>query len=163
MPHATPITPRLVPFEICFSAEVSAVIRDVFAEYGFTWNDHPYFNDLKDIHAAYFDVGGMFWVLLDSSRVIGTVGVTPNTADECELHRLYLHRDYRGRRLGQRMLDAALDWSRGRGFRRMIAWSDVKLLHAHRMYRDNGFVSIGERTIDDPDNSHEYGFAKQPL
>jgi putative acetyltransferase len=147
-----------------------AVIRTVYAEYGFTWDRSHYFDDLHDVAGHYFGRGGIFWVLRaipegapDAPRVIGTIGVTPHADGECELHRLYLQKDYRGRRLGQRLLDTALAWSRERGFTRMIAWSDVKLPHAHVLYRANGFVQRGERIVDDPDHSREYGFQKSPL
>ena len=154
-----PKSARLVPFEPHHAAGVPEVVRDACIEYGFTWNDSHYFDDLHHVNKHYHDRGGMFWVLLDGEHVIGTVGVSRH-ADECELHRLYLLRGYRGHRFGQRLLDVALDWTREQTLNRMVAWSDVKLTHAHALYRANGFVQRGERIADDPDLSREYGFFK---
>jgi GNAT superfamily N-acetyltransferase len=103
----------------------------------------------------------MFSCLLDGPRVVGCVGVTLH-GPVCELHRLYLLSAYRGRGWGKRLLRAAMDFGRSAGCRRMIAWSDVVLTPAHELYRRTGFVQEGERICDDPDNSREYGFWKEP-
>ena len=142
---------------------VVAVVRAVHDEYGFSWEADGYHADLYDIERHYLARGGAFFVLLDGRRVIGTVGVTPHDADECELHRMYLLAAYRGRGMGRRMLDTALNWARQRGCRRMIAWSDVKLTTAHALYESYGFVRFGQRICDDPDKSREHGFAREPL
>jgi GNAT superfamily N-acetyltransferase len=141
---------------------VIAVVRRVHDEYGFTWDAAGYHRDLYDIQRYYLDGGGQFWMLLDDEQVVGCGGVTMH-GQECELHRLYLLREYRGRQLGRRLLELAMDFGRSKGCRRMIAWSDVKLPDAHRLYRKLGFVQEGERICDDPDKSREYGFWKEPL
>jgi GNAT superfamily N-acetyltransferase len=150
------------PFEPWMQEHVVAVVRAVHDEYGFMWDFAGYHRDLYDVRGAYLDVGGMFWTLALHGQIVGCVGVTPH-GSECELHRLYLRHEGRGRGHGQRMLDTALDWGRARGCRAMIAWSDVKLGLAHRLYLANGFVLFGQRLCDDPDHSIEYGFRKEPL
>lgn len=175
--------PEIIAFEAHHAGGVIAVVRAVYDEYGFTWDDSPYFADLRDVARHYHDADGMFWVMIDGGRVIGTVGVTPHEGEQalppetrrvvqslarestlppasrmCELHRLYLLSAYRGRKLGLALLRTTLEWARQRGYRRMIAWSDVKLTRAHPLYLANGFRRIGERICDDPDKSREYGF-----
>lgn len=138
------------------------VIRAVHDEYGFTWEADGYHRDLYDVDVHYINPGGMFWVVLDGERVIGTAGVTVD-GDECELHRMYLLADYRGRGLGRTLLEMTMDYGRSRECRHMVAWSDVKLEDAHRLYRRSGFEQRGERVCDDPDNSRELGFWREPL
>src|SRR5262249_23294297 len=135
----------IVPFAVEYAAGVPEVVRQACIEYGFTWNSSAYFNDLHDPQTYYIAPGGMFWLFLDGQHVIGTLGVTPHGVRECEMHRLYLLAEYRGRRFGQRLLDTSMAWARAQGLRRMILWSDVKLTHAHALYRANGFVPSGER------------------
>jgi GNAT superfamily N-acetyltransferase len=154
---------QLLDFAPEHAEGVVAVVRAVHDEYGFTWEADGYHADLYDVEGRYRACGGMFQVLVDEGRVVGTVGVAPHGADECELHRMYLLKEYRGRRLGQRLLDAALRWAKDRGMRRMVLWSDVKLPHAHALYRANEFIPCGERICDDPDRSHEYGFRREPI
>jgi putative acetyltransferase len=93
---------------------------------------------------------------------VGCVGVVPH-GEECELHRMYLLAAHRGQGLGRRLLETAMAFGRECGCRRMRAWSDVKLRLAHRLYYQCGFVRQGDRICDDPDQSHEYGFVKEPL
>jgi len=172
----------LIPYDRRYGDGVIAVVRAVHDEYGFSWDEAGYHRDLYEVDRAYFRAGGAFWVLVDGPRVIGCVGVTVHDAANpahdpqgdvaaerpagfryCELHRLYLDSAFRGRKLGRKMLDAALDFGRAHGCTRMIAWSDVKLPHAHRMYLDAGFEQCGSRICDDPDKATEYGFWKEPL
>jgi len=100
---------------------------------------------------------------LAEDRVIGCAGVTQHDGGECELHRMYLLPSYRGRGLGRRLLETVTAYARTRGCRRILAWSDVKLTLAHRLYLKHGFVQEGERICDDPDQALEYGFWKEPL
>lgn len=161
-PQSTPAY-ELVDYRPEHAAGAVEVVRAVHDEYGFTWEADGYHADLYDIEGHYLARGGMFRVLLQAGRVIGTVGVVPHDAVECELHRMYLRPGHRGLKLGQRMLDAALGWARAAGLRRMVLWSDVKLPHAHALYRTNGFVHCGQRICDDPDHSLEHGFRKEPI
>ncbi len=139
---------------------VLAVVQEVYREYGFTWEAEGYHRDLYDVPAHYLSRGGMFWAMLDGDGVIGCVGVLPQEGG-CELHRMYLRRSHRGRGLGSRLLETAVAFARQRGWRRMRAWSDVKLTLAHRLYLKFGFVRDGERICDDPDHSREYGFVRE--
>lgn len=153
---------RILPFEPWMQTAVVEIVRAVHDEYGFTWDHAGYHRDLYDVAGSYLAPGGAFWLLELDGALIGCVGVTPH-GDHCELHRLYTFDRIRGKGLGQILLDAALDWGRRKGFGAMVAWSDVKLGLAHRLYLRNGFVLFGQRVCDDPDESVEHGFRKEPL
>lgn len=152
----------LIPYHRDHGDGVVRVVRSVFDEYGFTWETDGYCRDLYEPEDHYIRPGGMFWSLLDGAEVIGCVGVQVDGPNS-ELHRMYLHRDHRGRGLGRRLLLATIGFARERGCVSMRAWSDVKLEDAHRLYLKLGFARQGERICDDPDKSHEYGFWKEPL
>lgn len=156
-----PIEPdmRILPIERRQHADAAEVVRAVHDEYRFSWEPGGYHRDLYDIDGYYLSHDGGFWVLTEGDRVVGCVGVTLH-GEECELHRLYLLRDYRGGGWGRRLLETALAHGRARGCRRMIAWSDVTLTDAHRLYRKAGFTQDGERICNDPDKSREFGFHK---
>jgi GNAT superfamily N-acetyltransferase len=153
-----PVAARLVPFAPAHAAEVVAVIRRVFAEYGMTFELAGFDADLQDVAAHYQDGGGMFSVLLEGDRVVGTVGAVPREEGDAEVKRLYLLSEHRGRGHGRRLLEHVIDWARARGHRRVVAWSDVRLETAHQVYLRVGFVPFGERQTDDIDRSREYGF-----
>lgn len=153
---------RIVPYLPTHRDAMIAVVQDVHREYGFTWEADGYHRDLYTVEETYLAPGGMYWVALDGERVVGCVGLTLH-GKECELHRLYLLASHRGRGLGRRLLETAIRHACEHGCRRMIAWSDVKLPDAHRLYRKMGFVQEGQRICDDPDQALEYGFWKEPL
>lgn len=151
---------RIAAYEPAHREGVIRVVRTVYDEYGFTWEAEGYHRDLYDVEAHYLAGAGMFWVVLSNGSVVGCAGLKPH-GEECELHRMYLLREFRGRGLGRKLLELALAHGRSAGCRRMRAWSDVKLTDAHKLYLKMGFVQRGERICDDPDQSREYGFWKE--
>ncbi len=152
----------VVPFRDEYAEGVIRVVKAVFDEYGFTWETDGYCRDLYDPLRYYITPGGMFWVLLDGSDVVGCVAVKLH-AEQSELHRMYLLQSHRGRGLGRRLLETCLAYAREHHCASMRAWSDVKLPDAHRLYLKHGFVRDGERICDDPDQSREHGFLREPL
>jgi putative acetyltransferase len=151
----------VVPYQVEHAAGVVAVVKTVFDEYGFTWEADGYCGDLYDVTGHYLD-DGMFRVVLDGERVIGCAGVLI-AGERSELHRMYLLSSHRGRGLGRKLLEACLAFARERGCIAMRAWSDVKLTDAHKLYLKTGFQLTGQRICDDPDQSLENGFWKEPL
>ena len=150
--------PRLVPFEAAHAAVVLELIGDVFAEYGMTFEPAGFDADLTAIREHYPARGGWFAVLIDGDRVVGTVAALPKDATTVEIKRLYLLPEHRGRGLGRRLLEHALDRAREAGFRGAVAWSDERLRTAHAVYDRMGFERISERVLEDIDRSREYGF-----
>ncbi|MCG8405218.1 MAG: GNAT family N-acetyltransferase [Phycisphaerales bacterium] len=151
-----------MPFQRHHQDGVVFAVKDVFDEYGFTWEADGYCRDLYNVEKHYSEPGGMFWAVLDGEQVIGCAGLRWH-GEECELHRMYLTKRYRGRGLGRRLLETCMDCARERGCTSMRAWSDTTLVDAHRLYEKLGFVRGGRRICDDPDQSPEYGFWKEPL
>lgn len=153
---------RILAYSELHRDAMIAVVQAVYREYGFTWEADGYHRDLYTVDDYYIRSGGMFWLALDDDRVVGCVGITMH-GSECELHRLYLLPECRGQGLGRRMLETTIAYGREKGCLRMIAWSDVLLEDAHKLYCKMGFVQEGTRICDDPDKATEYGFRKEPL
>jgi putative acetyltransferase len=126
-----------------------SVVRAVFDEYGFTWDEHGYHADLHDVEASYV----AFWVAEADGRVVGTAGLT----DRGSLERLYVLPEARGTGTGSALLRTVADEARRRGHARLEIWSDKRFLDAHRLYERHGARVVGERVHDDPDSSHEWG------
>jgi putative acetyltransferase len=149
------------PFAPVHASAVVEVIGAVFVEYGMTFDLSDYDDDLLDIEAHYTARGGWFSVLTDGGRVVGTVAAVPREAGACEVKRLYLLPEYRGRGQGRALMEHVLRQVREGGYHLVIAWSDERLETAHRVYERLGFDRIGERRLEDIDRSREYGFAKR--
>lgn len=182
LPYTIPVVFAIQPYQATHRDGIIDVVQDVYREYGWTWEAHGYHRDLYDIEGAYLKPGGMFWALMDCDRVVGCSGVTVHdrerpvhdpqgsapiernpTLKTAELHRLYLLKTARGHGWGQRLLEKTVTFARYAGCSRMIAWSDFVLKEAHGLYVRNGFVQENWRMCNDPDNSKEHGFWKEPL
>jgi putative acetyltransferase len=153
--------PTIEPFAPAHASGVLDVIGAVFVEYTMTFDPSDFDSDLLDIQRHYAERGGVFSVVVDDGRVVGTVAAVPKSETTCELKRLYLLPAYRGRGHGRALMEHILGWARGAGFREAVAWSDVRLETAHKVYDRMGFERVGERVIDDIDQSHELGFRKR--
>ena len=131
------------------SAAAAAVIRSVYDEYGFTWDESGYHADLRDVEAAF----AAFFVDELDGRIVGTAGLSQHGS----LERFYVLAEVRGAGVGSALLTAVADEARRRGHAQLEIWSDKRFTDAHRLYQRHGARVVGERVHDDPDSSHEWG------
>jgi GNAT superfamily N-acetyltransferase len=131
---------RLRPATRADRAAIESVVFDVLAEYGLRPDPAGTDADLGDIEAHYYAAGGCFDVLLDpAGRVVGTVGLMARSPGVCELRKMYLRPDHRGRGLGRRLMEHALRRAAERGFTRMELETASVLREAIRLYESFGF------------------------
>ena len=150
------------------------VVRAVFDEYGFTWEEEGYHADLYDVPGQYLDCGDLFYVAVDEGRVVGTVAIEffdpiPGEdstefdgkvrlgSSDCALLRLYVLPEARGKGIGRALLETVRDAGAAQGRKRMEIWSDKRFVDAHRLYQKLGAKIVGDRVCDDPDESPEWG------
>jgi len=131
------------------SPAAAAVVRAVYDEFGFTWDEAGYHADLLDVEASY----AAFFVAELEGRIVGTAGLTRRGS----LERLYVLPEARGSGAGSALLKAVAGEARRRGHDRLEIWSDKRFADAHRLYQRHGARVVGERVHDDPDASHEWG------
>jgi GNAT superfamily N-acetyltransferase len=131
------------------SPAAAAIVRAVYEEYGFTWDEEGYHADLRDVEASY----AAFFVAERDGRIVGTAGLTGHGS----LERLYVLSEARGSGAGSALLTAVVAEARGCGHVQLEIWSDKRFADAHRLYERHGARVVGERVHDDPDASHEWG------
>ncbi len=131
------------------SAAAAAVVRAVYEEFGFTWDEAGYHADLRDVEASY----AAFFVAEHEGRVVGTAGLTSRGS----LERLYVLAEARGSGAGSALFVAVVAEARRSGHEQLEIWSDKRFTDAHRLYERHGARVVGERVHDDPDESHEWG------
>jgi GNAT superfamily N-acetyltransferase len=131
------------------SPAVAAVVRAVYDEFGFTWDEEGYHADLRDVEASY----AAFFVAEADGHIVGTAGLTEHGS----LERLYVLPAARSGGLGSALLTAVVDEARVQGHAQLEIWSDKLLVDAHRLYEHHGARIVAERVNDDPDASHEWG------
>ncbi len=132
--------PRLRPATNQDSRPIKELVFTVLGQYGLEPDPSQTDADLDDIEASYFARGGIFYVLeTQAGAIIGAYGLYPKEAGTCELRKMYLHRDHRGKGLGKRLLDDAMDNARRLGFRRVVLETASILTEAIALYERYGF------------------------
>jgi putative acetyltransferase len=132
--------PRLRPATNADCRPVADLVCTVLGEYGLKPDPQCTDADLKDIEQSYLRRGGVFFVLEEQDgSIIGSYGLYPMQAGVCELRKMYLHRNHRGRGYGRHMLEDALAKARQLGFTRITLETASVLKEAIRLYESYGF------------------------
>jgi len=141
-------------------AGIVALINEVLGEYDDAICLEGSEADLNDLQSNFFDVGGAFWVIEDSSidhdrSIVGTHALLPlqDRPEVCVFKRLYLAKGLRGGNWGHQLMQTNIDWAKEHKLKRVEFWSDARFSRAHRFFEKFGFQTTGERrTMTD---SHE--------
>lgn len=126
---------------------VKALIFAILDEYELEPSPTTIDKDLDDLEGFY--EGGVFDVLEnDEGVIIGTVGLLPIAGGACELRKMYLKSQYRGRGLGQRLLKHAISRAREIGFCRIELQTARVLEEAIGLYQKFGFAPIDGASLE---------------
>lgn len=155
---------------------VASMIQKVYEEFGFPWDEHGYCADMYDLQHYYLDRGDLFWVAESQGVIIGSAGleffptiegdqgsivlidgIKRIAGTDCELHRLYLAKEFRGQGLGRILFETTLQAAKEHSKTSMQIWSDKRLDSAHKMYQRYGATIVGERLCNDPEQAPEWG------
>lgn len=132
--------PVVVPYREEFRSTFEALNREWIERYfGLEEADHEI---LGDPRGKILDAGGQVFFVLDRGEVKGTCAVLRHTADECEIAKMAVAPDARGRGFGDLLMEACMDFARLQGARRMSIVSNTILEPAIRLYRKHGFVEV---------------------
>jgi putative acetyltransferase len=119
------------------SNEVSQISKEQIGRY----DPMP---DIDNVQSHYFDNGGIFLVLIDDGRVVGSGAIRRLNDDICELKRMWFLADYRGQGLGKKMIQRLLDFARKTGYKkvRLDLFNEQKQAQAVEFYKRVGFYAI---------------------
>ena len=99
-------------------------------------------DDMRDVPASYDRAGGLFLVLIDAGRVVGTGALRKIDARAAELGRMWFLPAYRGSGLGRRMAEQLLAFARERGYQCVRLDTSEKCADAVRLFGRLGFERI---------------------
>lgn len=100
-------------------------------------------HDMDELQQAYLGDSGIFLVMTEDDRIIGTGAIRKIDEEICELKRLWLLVEYHGKGLGYRMMQELLAFARTRGYSRMRLETDqVAQSRAFNFYKRLGFCEI---------------------
>lgn len=128
--------------------DIARVVRQVMLEHDLDpCRDHTEI-ELGGLPGAYRQAGGEFFVVLDpEGRIVGTLGIKASIngtaeAKVCELTRMYLLPEYRGKGEGDRILNQALQLAARLGFSSIELETATVFGAAIRLYQKNGFQPV---------------------
>jgi putative acetyltransferase len=99
--------------------------------------------DMDTLQQTYFDNEGIFLVMTDDDRLIGTGAIRKIDVEICELKRVWLLFEYHGRGLGYRMIQELLTFARRKGYTRIRLETDRGAQsRAYELYQRLGFYEI---------------------
>jgi len=128
---------------------VFGIVKEVLAGYGLSTNPEKTDADLRDIQLSYLSNGGAFRILECEGRIVGSCGLYPTTRQSCELRKMYLLPELKGRGLGKMMMDDAFAVAKDLGFVEMTLETNSCLKEALELYRKNGFREFTPSHLSD--------------
>jgi putative acetyltransferase len=146
------------------SYDVIGLVASCWAEYeGCVIDIDGELAHLRAVATAFEGWGGRLWAVGEGGHFIATVGLTPGASPaEAELRMLYVHRNWRKRGLGTRLVALVEAEAASRGAREVFLWSDTRFEDAHRHYERLGYTRAAEtRELHDLSNTVEYQFRKE--
>lgn len=120
-------------------AAVQALVAEILAEFELVYDRAGSDRTLEDIDAFYSRAGGRFWVVEEKGEIVATVAVRRKSAEVFELEKMYIRRAFRGKGLGKKLLEQAIQFARISGARRLELDTSSKLVAAFAMYEKRGF------------------------
>ena len=95
--------------------------------------------DIIDIQGLYIEQGGVFRFLEGEGIVLGMYGLYPLSEASCELRKMYLQPEHKGKGFGHLLMKDAMEQAAVAGFKEMVLETNSRLKEAIAMYRKYGF------------------------
>src|SRR5436309_2352521 len=129
------------------SPEQIATTRDLFKEYaaslGFDLCFQSFEKELAELPGDYAPPSGRLLLAVVDGVPAGCVGLHRLDENAAEMKRLYVRPEFRGHKLGQKLLGVLITQARKIGYRRLrLDTVEDKMRAAVALYRANGFHEI---------------------
>jgi GNAT superfamily N-acetyltransferase len=100
--------------------------------------------EMERFPEKYKEPDGAFFVAMDGERAVGCVGLKKIGDRICEMKRLFVLDDYKGRGIGKKLVEAILREAENKGYSRMRLDTLRRMDKAFTLYRNFGFREIGQ-------------------
>ena len=101
-----------------------------------------YDDEISHLEHKYGRPDGRLYIVYCEDKLAGCVGLRKLDAENCELKRLYVRPDFRGRHLGRILTELIINEAKKIGYSHMLLDTLPFLKAAIKMYRDFGFYEI---------------------
>lgn len=123
--------------------EAKEFVLSVLKEQGFEYDPTKDF-DLDNISGYYMQSGGVFYIGIVDGKIIGTSAVRKINHEQCEIKRIYVMKEFRGRGYGRDLFLKAVEFAR-ENYSITVLKTDAKLTDAIGLYLENGFSVVNEK------------------
>lgn len=139
---------RITKIEKKYDKDMEKVIRDCLIEYnlnipGTAWED-PYLDKFSEYYSL--TDKREYYVVLDEGRVVGGCGFGELEGDICELQKMYITKEYRGKGYAQRVLEK-VEGEAKKSYKRIYLETVENMKSAIKFYGKNGYElcdSVGD-------------------
>lgn len=125
------------------NAAIAVIIRTSLAEFGANKPGTVYFDPTTDaLYELFQTKGSYYFVAEENGTLLGGGGIFPTEnlpAGTCELVKMYLHKDARGKGLGKLLIERCLNWAKENGYTHVYLETMPELKQALKVYELFGF------------------------
>jgi putative acetyltransferase len=125
------------------NAELAKIIRASLAEFGANKPGTVYFDPTTDdLYALFREPGSHYFVAESGHKLLGGAGIFPSPGlpeGTCELVKMYLRPEARGKGLGRKLISKCLETARKKGYRQVYLETMPELAKAVKTYERFGF------------------------
>jgi putative acetyltransferase len=125
------------------NAKLAIIIRESLAEFGANKPGTVYFDDTTDhLYELFQQPGSIYYVAEQDGELLGGAGIYPSEglpAGTCELVKMYLAKEARGKGLGKQLIETVLDFAKSFGYTNVYIETMPELRKAVTIYEKFGF------------------------
>jgi putative acetyltransferase len=129
---------------------IKNVVFSSLSEFGLNPDENGKDKDLNNIESSYLSNNGFFGVVIqrEANLIVGCFGLFPLNENICELRKMYLLKETRGKGLGKFILDTATQTAREKHYKKIILETISILTTAIFLYKRYGFKEIKPKEIN---------------
>jgi len=123
--------------------ELATIVRTSLAEFGANKPGTVYYDDTTDhLYELFQEPGSIYFVAEQDGTILGGAGIYPSEGlpeGTCELVKMYLTKEARGKGLGRTLIDKCLEFAKGFGYIQVYIETMPELRKAVSVYEKYGF------------------------
>ena len=125
---------------------IAAIIRKALEEFGTAKLGTVYFDETTDhLHQVFKRERSAYFIAEEGNKILGGAGIFPTKGlppHTCELVKMYLSKEARGKGLGKTLLEICISKAKKLRYKQMYLESMPELTTAISMYNNSGFKNI---------------------